>query len=113
MGILSGNKNTPLGQHHLCKSCASAQFMTGHRDSERLAICTNTSPNMVIPFAMVECSGFSDRNRPDGDQLEKLTIDVRPGGNTSKTARFRAAPSRPPGKSGEDGEVAQTRFLRN
>ena len=50
MGILSGNKNTPLGRHHLCRSCAWAQFMTGHRNSDRLAVCTNTKfiPNPVV-----------------------------------------------------------------
>jgi hypothetical protein len=109
MGFLSGNKNTPLGQHHLCRSCTWAQLMTGYRDSDRLAVCTKTSPNMVIPFAMVECSGYSDRNRPDWDQME-----TRPGRNTSKTTGSRAeAPTRPSRKPGEDGEVTQVRFLRN
>lgn len=118
MGILSANKsgykNTPLGQHHLCRTCAWGQFMIGHRDSDRLAICTNTSPNMIIPFAMLECSGYSDRNRPDRNQMEKLAIDVRSGRNTSNTAGFKAAtPPRPSRKSREDGEVMQARFLQN
>jgi hypothetical protein len=39
--------------------------MTGYRESERLAVCTRTTPNMIVPFVMLECSGFSDRNGPD------------------------------------------------
>lgn len=117
MGILSANKsgykNTPLGQHHLCRTCAWGQFMTGHRDSDRLAICTNTSPNMIIPFAMLECSGYSDRNRPDRNQMEKLAIDVRPGRSTSNTAGFKAATSRrSPGKSDSADELMQARSCR-
>jgi hypothetical protein len=88
MSILNGKKGTPLGSPHLCKSCNWGQFMTGYRDSDRLAVCTNTSPNMVVPFAMLECSGFSDRNRPDYDQMKKLAIDIRPGQATSRTAGF-------------------------
>jgi hypothetical protein len=75
MGILTGKKNTPLSNPHLCKSCAWGQFMTGYRDSERLAVCKNTSPNMVIPFAMLECSGFRDRNRPDCGSVKEPPVD--------------------------------------
>jgi hypothetical protein len=57
MSLLSGKKSNSLSSPHLCKSCNWGQFMIGYRDSDRLAVCTNTSPNMVVPFAMLECSG--------------------------------------------------------
>jgi len=103
MSILSGKKGAPLGSPHLCKSCNWGQFMTGYRDSDRLAVCTNTNPNMVVPFAMLECSGFSDRNRPDYDQMKKLAIDIRPGRISSKTAGFSTnSPLRPARKADQD-----------
>ena len=75
MSLLTGKKATPLSNPHLCRNCAWGQFMTGYRDSDRLAICTNTSPNMVVPFAMLECTSFSDKNRPDYEQMKRLAID--------------------------------------
>ena len=98
MSILNGKKTTPLGSPHLCKSCNWGQFMTGYRDSDRLAVCTNTSPNMVVPFAMLECSGFSDRNKPDYDQMKKLAIDITPGRVSSRTTGFGPGSPRRPGR---------------
>jgi hypothetical protein len=71
MGILTGKKSTALSNPNLCRSCAWGQFMSGFRDAERLAVCTNTSPNMVVPFAMLECSAFHDRHRPDPGPLRE------------------------------------------
>jgi hypothetical protein len=103
MSILTGKRATPLGSPHLCKSCNWGQFMTGYRDSDRLAVCTNTSPNMVVPFAMLECSGFSDRNKPDYDQMKRLAIEIQPSRGPRKTAGFSGAkPLRPTRKNGED-----------
>lgn len=107
MNLMPGKKATPLSNPHLCKNCTWGQLMTGYRDSERLAVCTNTSPNMVVPFAMLECTSFSDRNRPDDEQMKKLAIDIQPGRITSKTAGFAPIESLRPGRktrSGADGD---------
>ena len=103
MSILSGKKGAAPGSPHLCKSCNWGQFMIGHRDSDRLAVCTNTSPNMVVPFAMLECSGFSDRNKPDYDQMKRLAIEIQPDRMTRKTTGFSAPrPLRPSRKNQAD-----------
>ena len=104
MSIMTGKKSTPLGNPHLCKNCTWGQFMTGYRDSDRLAICTNTSPNMVVPFPMQECTGFSDKNRPDYDQMKKLAIDIHPGRISSKAAGFAPAESLRPARKTRSGE---------
>jgi hypothetical protein len=113
MSLLTGKKATPLGNPHLCKSCAWGQFMTGYRDSDRLAICTNTSPNMVVPFAMLECTGFSDKNRPDYDQMKKLAIDIQPGRISSKAAGFSSIESHRPTRKTRGNEYEnKTSLLR-
>jgi ribosomal protein S27AE len=68
MKIFSGKSDNIQSDRHLCRSCQWSQFMAGHRDSDRMAVCTNTSPNMIVPFAMLECSSFSDRHRPGYEQ---------------------------------------------
>ncbi len=67
-----------MGNAHLCDSCHWGQFITGYRESDRLAICTNTSPNIVLPFTVYACSNFSDKHKPDWEQMKKLAIDIRP-----------------------------------
>jgi hypothetical protein len=109
MGLLTGKKATALGNPHLCKSCAWGQFMTGYRDSERLAVCTNTSPNMVVPFAMLECSAFSERNRPEFGPAKEPPIDTGQGRLMSKASRFASIePLRPTRKmhNGQDAEIS-------
>jgi hypothetical protein len=62
--------------------------MTGYRESDLLVICTNTNPNIVVPFTMLECTEFSDKFRPDWQQMEKLAIDIQPVRVSAKTAGF-------------------------
>jgi hypothetical protein len=89
MSKLHVKNGTPVGNMPLCKSCSWGQFITGYRESDLLAICTNTSPNMVLPFTVYECSGFHDKHRPDYEQMKKLAIDFQPL-RISKTAGFRS-----------------------
>jgi hypothetical protein len=67
---------TPVGSESLCKTCVYAQIMTGYRESEMVTVCTNVSPNVVMPFAIYECTGYYDKNRPTWEQMTKLAIDV-------------------------------------
>jgi hypothetical protein len=72
--------------------------MIGYGNKERVAICTHTSPNMTLPFAMLECTAFVENNSPahvrllesrlqSGGQLNRSTPFVRENGS-----RRRAAP---------------------
>ena len=88
MGKLNVKNGTPVGNTHLCKSCSWGQFITGYRESDLLAICTNTSPNIVLPFTVSECSSYSDRHRPDWEQMEKLAINIQPVRVSTRTAGF-------------------------
>ena len=65
--------------------------MTGYRESDVVAICTNASPNIVVPFTMYECSEFSDKHKPDWDQMEKLAINIQPVRVSARTAGFSSA----------------------
>ena len=78
MGKLNVKNGTPVGNTHLCLSCHWGQFITGYRESDRLAICTNTSPNVVLPFTVYECSEYSDKHKPTWEQMKKLAINFQP-----------------------------------
>ncbi len=88
MSKLNVKNGTPAGNAHLCDGCHWGQFITGYRESDRLAICTNTSPNIVLPFTVYACSNFSDKHKPDWEQMKKLAIDIRPIRVSKKTAGF-------------------------
>jgi len=105
MGKLNLKNGTPVGNTHLCDSCSWGQFVTGYRESDRLAICTNTSPNIVLPFTVYECSSFSDKHRPDWQQMKKLAIDIQPTRHSSRTAGFAAIDAaRPAARTNENAE---------
>jgi hypothetical protein len=87
--------------------------MIGYRDLERLAVCTNTSPNMVVPFAMLECSAFSDRNGPDRGHAKKLPIEMDSDRMTSRAPGFASIePLRAPRKMRSDAVEVKTVSIR-
>jgi hypothetical protein len=88
MGKLHVKNGTPVGSTHLCGRCSWGQFITGYRESDLLAICINTSPNIVVPFPVYECTGFNDKHKPSYDQMKKLAVDFQPL-RISKTTGFR------------------------
>lgn len=69
---------TPVGSASLCRSCSWAHIMTGYRGSELLMICTGVGPNIPVRFAVYECTGYWDKNRPSYEQMQKFAIEVRP-----------------------------------
>jgi hypothetical protein len=87
MSKLNVKNGTPVGNAHLCRSCTWGHFMTGYRDSDLLVICTNTNPNIVVPFTVFDCSEFSDKRKPTIDQMKKLAIHIAPV-RLSKTTGF-------------------------
>ncbi len=106
---------TPAGQEYLCMRCSWGQCITGHRESDRLVICTNSQPNMVVPFAVLGCTSFHDKHRPNWDQMRKLAIDIQPVRVSTRTTGFsRAAEAGPitmPHRDEED-EEDQAAFVR-
>src|SRR5258708_19519531 len=76
MSKLNVKNGTPVGNVHLCKSCSWGQFMSGYRESDLMVICTNTSPNIAVPFTVFDCSEYNDKYRPDWEQMEKLAIGL-------------------------------------
>lgn len=88
MGKLNVKNGTPVGNEHLCRRCSWGQCMTGYRESDFAVICTNTNPNIKVPFAILDCSEFSDRNRPDWEQMKKLAIEIAPARISTRTAGF-------------------------
>lgn len=112
MGKLHVKNGTPVGNTHLCKSCITGQCITGYRESDLLVICNNTSPNIVVPFTVYECSEYSDKNKPTWEQMTKLAVDFQPL-RISKTAGFSAAATlhpvrKNPEDEDEEDEVAHT-----
>jgi hypothetical protein len=88
MGKVNVKNGTPVGGSHLCKSCTWGQIVNGHRESDLLVICTNVSPNIVVPFTVLDCTEFSDKFKPTWDQMTKLAIEVNPVRVSAKTRGF-------------------------
>jgi hypothetical protein len=79
MGKVKVKNGTPVGNVHLCRNCSNGQFTVGYRESEVLVLCTNSSPALLVPFPVYECTGFWDRNRPGYDEMTKLALDFSDG----------------------------------
>lgn len=88
MSKLNVKNGTPVGNEHLCRRCSWGQCMTGYRESDFIIVCTNTNPNFKVPFAIMDCTEFSDKHRPDWSQMEKLAIQVAPTRVSTRTAGF-------------------------
>jgi hypothetical protein len=101
---LNVKNGTPVGGTHLCKSCSWGQHMTGYRESDLLVICTNTNPNIVVPFTVFDCSEFNDKYRPDWEQMEKLAINIRPTRISASTAGFNTVTKVQPMRRTDDDE---------
>ena len=70
---------TPVGSESLCKTCSYAHIMNGYRESERITMCSEVNPNIVVQFLIYECNSYHDKNRPNYDQMQRLAIDVATG----------------------------------
>lgn len=105
MSKLNVKNGTPAGNEHLCKRCSWGQCITGYRESDLVVICTNTGPNFKVPFTVFDCSAFSDRNRPDWEQMEKLAIEVRPASVLKSVPGFSAYTKVQPIRVNDDSDV--------
>jgi hypothetical protein len=80
---------TPIAGPHLCRNCNWGQYVTGYRESDLFVICTNSTPNRVVPFTVRECTEYQDRNRPDWEQMEKLALNLAVEVKRKATLGFR------------------------
>lgn len=113
MGKLNVKNGTPVGSEHLCRRCSWGQCMTGYRESDFVVICTNTSPNFKVSFPMLDCSEFSDRNRPDWSQMEKLAIEVAPMRVSTRVAGFSTVTKvQPIRRTGDDDDEDEDEVAR-
>src|SRR5579859_2790641 len=103
---LNVKNGTPVGSEHLCSRCTWGQFITGYRESDLVVICTNASPNFVVPFTVMDCSEFNDRHRPTWEQMTKLAIEVGPARTSKRTPGFATVTKVQPIKRDEDDEDA-------
>jgi hypothetical protein len=67
-----------VGSASLCRTCRSAHILSGYRESEMMVVCTATYPDFAVPFVVRECTGFTDKAKPDYDEMEKFAINVAP-----------------------------------
>jgi hypothetical protein len=81
--------------------------MTGYRESDLLVICTNSTPNLVVPFTVMDCSEFSDKLRPNWEQMEKLAIDIQPVRVSAKTRGFGVVAANAPASETAEKENAE------
>ncbi|MFZ1939446.1 MAG: hypothetical protein WBA18_11710 [Terracidiphilus sp.] len=115
MSKLKIRNGTPVGNKHLCMRCSWGQCIIGYRESDRLVICNKTNPDMVLPFAVLECTSFEDKHRPDWNQMQKLAIRVGSVRVSKRTAGFNTALEsrpilRPKVDESEDGEEDEAAF---
>lgn len=106
MSKLNVKNGTPVGNAHLCKRCEWGQFITGHRESDLLVICTRTNPNIAVPFTVFECAEFSDKHKPTFEQMTKLAIEVNPVRVSRKTRGFQPLTRVVPVRIDEDEDEA-------
>lgn len=106
MGKINVKNGTPVGDAHLCKRCTWGQIVSGYRESDLLVICTNVSPNLVVPFTVLDCSEFSDKLKPTWDQMTKLAIEVNPVRVSAKTRGFHAVTKVQPVRVDDDEDEA-------
>lgn len=106
MGKLNVMCGTPVAPDHLCRRCAWGVFMTGHRDSDLLVICTNVHPNLTVPFPVHECSAFNDRNKPTFEQMNRLAIRVNSVCLSARTRGFQALTRLQPVRVDQDQDEA-------
>jgi hypothetical protein len=104
MGRLNVKNGTPVGNEHLCKQCNWGQVVAGYRESDLLVMCMNTSPNIVVPFTVFDCSEFSDKRKPTWDEMEKLAIAVEPVRVSAKTRGFYAVTKVQPARDDDEDE---------
>jgi hypothetical protein len=110
MGKTYVKGGTPVGSESLCKTCSHAHIMTGYRESEMVTICNSPYPTILVPFAIYECTGYYDKNRPTYADMQKFALHISPGNpkpvGFKVGAGFGGAVKLVPGEEPEDEDDA-------
>jgi hypothetical protein len=77
---------TAIGSQSRCASCEHSHILRGYRESEEVTFCYYANL-MVVPFKVRDCSNYSDKARPNWEQMQELAIEIRPA-PTLKAAGF-------------------------
>jgi hypothetical protein len=65
-------------QRSLCETCRWSTVIRGKRLGEEIVECYQLSEgNRRIPFAVMTCSDYIDRNRPSLEEMEKIATILR------------------------------------
>jgi len=81
---------TAIGSQSCCVTCEHSHILRGYRESEEITFCYYATL-MAVPFKVRDCSNYSDKARPNWEQMQDLAIEIRPA-PTLKAAGFRAKP---------------------
>lgn len=77
---------TAIGSQSRCVSCEHSHILRGYRESEEITFCYYATL-MAVPFKVRDCSNYSDKARPNWEQMKDLAIEIRPA-PTLKAAGF-------------------------
>jgi len=77
---------TPIGTQSRCETCEHSHILRGYRESEGVTFCYYATL-MAVPFKVRDCSNYSDKARPNWEQMQELAIEIRPS-PTLKSAGF-------------------------
>jgi hypothetical protein len=96
---------TAIGSQSRCVSCEHSHILRGYRESEEITFCYYATL-MAVPFKVRDCSNYSDKARPNWEQMKDLAIEIRPA-LTLKAAGF--CPEREPECEGTVADDIETR----
>lgn len=84
-----------------CESCMHSHIARGYRESERITICMFSYPEHRVPFAVLECSSYTEKKRQTLKQMEEIAWVVTGKGDT-RTVGFA-----PPEEKKKESEVVE------
>lgn len=84
MGNVTVKNGTPLHGESLCKTCTWAHWQKGFRESEEIVFC-DWGPLRRVPFAVAECTQYTDTRIPSMESLEKMATIL---GQSRRVAGF-------------------------
>ena len=96
---------TPIGSQSRCESCEHSHILRGYRESEEVTYCYYATL-MVVPFKVRDCSNYTDKARPNWEQMKDLAIEIH-ATPTLKAAGF-CVELEPEGKEAvDDADIRQ------
>jgi hypothetical protein len=81
MGIQFNIKDGARPEKRLCDSCRNSVIMKGGGQGQEVVYCHAVVPGAVVPFKVVECSRYQDKNEMTKREIEMIgwVIEVKNG----------------------------------